>query len=229
MIPSAVIVALCGLKDSFNPCALVTVLFLLFLVSELRKRRINASRYAALFISAVFVWLLVLSLDALMPIIYSSDFLKTARMFYMAAGFLLAVCGAIHMVDWVRMRRQGDNPPVFPLVSVPDSEPEWRMDIKLVFLTVFSAAFLSSLSTIWPPDGYVSFYLSFLYLPGKTVETYILMLVYNFFSMASLVAAYVLVSSGFFAKSVRQNPSMVKIIISAFTLSLGTGLIYIFY
>jgi len=229
MIPSTVIVALCGLKDSFNPCALVTVLFLLFLVSELRRRRIHASRYAALFISAVFIWLLVLSLDALMPIIYSSGFLKAARVFYIVAGFFLAVCGAVHLGDWLRMRRQGNKPSFFPLVSVPDAEPEWRMDIKIVFLTVFSAALLSTLSTIWPPDGYVSFYLSFLYLPGKTAETYILMLIYNLSLMASLIAAYVLVSSRLFARSVRQNPAMVKIIISAFTLSLGTGLIYIFY
>jgi hypothetical protein len=228
MDTSLPIIALCALKDAVNPCALVIMTALLYAVAELRRRGFNAPWGAALYIAAVFMTLLVLSLGALMSILYTEAFYSSARKFYLVIGLLFLVGGGLHWCDWMRLRRprEGDRL-FFPFVLIGE-DAGTRLNIPATVLVIGSAVLLSALSTIWPMDPYVTFYSSFLMLPGKTIETYITLFVYNFVFVLPFIGVFVFVSSDYFSKLVRKVPSMVKIVESALTLALGAGLVYIF-
>jgi cytochrome c biogenesis protein CcdA len=229
MFPPYIIAAFCGLKDSINPCAFVTLFAFLFLVSEMRKRRIHVSWHAALFITAAFVAFLSISFDALMPILYSEEFFRLARKVYFILGILFLLVGALHMRDWWYLRRHLKGPLFFPIVEGDEEDSKGRVNIIRIFLIVAMAAALAALSTIWPTDAYILLYSTFLVVPGRKIETYAMLFVYNFVLVWPLLASYIFVSSDYFSKLARKSPSMVKITLSALTFSVGSGLLYIFH
>ncbi len=226
---SFVIVALCAVRDSLNPCHTVTLFGLLLLVSELRKRHLDASWHAAIFISAVFLALFQFSLGALMPVLYSEMFYRTARVIYFSVGILLFLAGAFHLRDWWRLKRNGPaSPQFFAMVTDEGRQMQDKGGIKMIALTIVSAVLLSMLSTVWPADPYIMFNASFITLPGKLPEVYAMLFFYHFFLIVPMLGVFVFVSSGYFAKAVKKAPAMVKIILSALTLALGAGLMYLF-
>src|ERR1041385_5721703 len=228
---SYIIFALCGLKDSVNPCALTTAFGLALVVSELRKRRWNASWYSALFIAASFLTMHLTSLGALMPILYSIGFYRLARVVYFIIGIALTVCGLVHFRDWWILKRSAGKKKTlsFPLGVSTNDEPMRPLNIRTIAPVLVLSIFLSLLSTIGPTSSYVLFYSSFLPVPGKTVETYLMILIYNFMYVLPLIGIFLMISSGFLVDLIHKRLPLVKIILSALTLSVGTGLIYIFH
>ncbi len=201
----------------------------LFLVGDFKRRRLNAPWYAALFIAVVFIALIVFNLGALMTILYADDFFIFARRFYYVFGVLLVVCGALHWRDWWRLKQDAQASLFFPMVVATDEDvSKERVSITVIAPLIAAAVFLCALSTIWPADLYITIQSGFLYMPGRFVESYLIVLVYNFVIALAFVGIFIFISSGFFSNWVQKNLSMFKIILSALTLSLGTGLIYVF-
>jgi len=219
-----------GLKDSINPGALTMLFCFLFMVAELRRRRVQASWYAALFCVTVFVASLFLAVGILMPILYSDQFFDFSGRVYVLGGIVLSACGAIHLRDWWQIKRAGDKAQLFfPLVTDGHEEPEGRPDKRVIFGVMLLSFALSALNTIWPPSEYISFYTNFIYMPGKRMETCGMLLIYHFVRVLLMVGVFVFVSSNKFSSLVKTAPSMVKIVLSALTVSLGVSILYIFH
>jgi hypothetical protein len=229
MISSLLIAALCGLKYSVNPCILMTMACFLFLVGDFKRRGLNAPWYAAAFIATVFTALFLFTLGAMMPILYADDFFIFARRLYFVFGFFLMGCGIIHLREWWCLKRNVSCAPLLPAVVTTDEEPaRARLNVRVIVPTIAAAVVLSALSTIWPPDLFITIQSTLLYLPGRFFETYVVLFVFGFALIVPFVTLFGFVSSGFFCQWVQKNPSMYRIILAAFTLSLGAGLVYVF-
>jgi hypothetical protein len=229
MDSSLVIPALCGLKDSINPCHSVTVFCLIFLVSELRKRHLDASWHAAVFIAAVFLALFQFNFGALMPVMYSDGFYEASRVIYLVIGFLFFMAGAFHLRDWWYLRYPGPKrSQFFAIVTDEGRDMRQKGGVRAIAVTVAAAVGLSAISTIWPADPYILYNASFSTLPGKLPEVYLILFVYHFVFVLPMLGIFIFVSSGYFSRAVKKAPAMVKVILASLTMSLGTGLIYIF-
>jgi hypothetical protein len=227
---SLIISALCGLKDALNPCSFTTIVVLLLLVPELRKRQLDAAWYGALFIAVSFVSLLAYNLGVLVPFLYSDYFYLAARKMYLAAGIVLCLIGILHFRDWWMLRRPGSSSLIFPTVVCNDDldTTKRKFDFKIIVLMIVLSVLLSALGTIWPMDRYVMLYSSFLLLPGKRVETYGMLFFYSLFLVLPLAGCFIIVTSQRFSTWAMKFPSVVKIVTSALMLSIGAGLIYVF-
>lgn len=231
-MPSWIITALCGFRDALSPCALTTVFGLLFFVSELRKRRISSSWFAALFIVISFISFLAFCLGVFLPTLYSDGFYSLAQIIYLVIGCVFVIAGFIHLRDWWMLKQGKSSSLFFAMVSAEDQEDlrkGGRPNFLLILLITVTAVVLSALTTVWPMDPYVLFYSTYLLVPGKTVEAYVMMFVYCVSFIVPLAGSFVFISSGLFSKWVREIPSFVKITMSALTFAVGTGLIYIFH
>jgi cytochrome c biogenesis protein CcdA len=227
-MPSWIITALCGLRDAVNPCVLTTMTFFLFILYELKKRRISVNWYAAFFIALMFVASLACNLSVFIEILYSETFYHIARKFYLIAGIVLTVCGCIHFIDWLKLKRH-QAPLIFPVIEGLQAEGVGRQHPGIILLLTLTAFIMTPLSTVWPINGYVLVYSALLSVPGRMIETYLMMFVYYAVQVVPLVAIFVFLSSQYFFRLTQERPALVKIIQSAVTLSLGTGLIYIFH
>jgi cytochrome c biogenesis protein CcdA len=114
-----------------------------------------------------------------------------------------------------------------PFLAGPyDQKPP---DIKVLIGVIVVAVALAAMSTVWPPSQYIFISSAYLFVPGKSAEIFIMLLIYNFILVVPMLGVYLFVESDFFSRWVQQSPSMVKMIFSALLIALGGGLVYIFW
>ena len=216
-----------GLVDAFHRCLLFTLFFLVLMIFELAKRRANVPKYVAFFIAASYVSLLLFSMGVFMQFLYAKQFFAAGRIFYIFAGALLAVCGAVHLRDWWGLTRRGKQYSIIaPLGTGPYEQGTF--DIKILIIAIMAAVILAAFSTIWPVNQYILIYSNYLLVPGKTLEIFLMLLVYNFMLVTPLLGVFLLLESDFFARWAHQAQSMAKVVLSALLVASGSGLIYIF-
>lgn len=217
-----------GLIDAFNPCLLSTSFFLMFLIFELAKRGGNVSKYTAFFIATSYVSLLLFSTGLLMPILYAKRFFEIGRIFYFIVGALLIVWGCVHFRDWWGLVRGGKQHPIMaPFVAGPYAQK--ALSVKVLIGIIVVAVVLAAMSTVWPPSQYIFISSTYLFVPGKSADTFIMLLIYNFILVVPLLGVYLFAESDFFSRWLHQAPTMVKMVFSALLIALGSGIIYIFW
>ncbi|GEM_PF-4464215 len=217
-----------GLVDAVNPCLLAALSFFILMVFEFARRRMNAAKYAAFFIATFYISLLLFSMGVLMQILSAKQFFAAGRFFYVFAGVLLAVCGAVHLRDWWGLTRLRERHSiVIPFVTGPYEQG--TSDIRILIITIATAVILAALSTLWPANPYIFINSNYLFVPGKTLEVFLMLLVYNFMFVIPFLGIFLLVESDLFSRWVHQAPSMVKVVLSALLIALGSSLVYIFH
>ena len=216
-----------GLVDAFNPCLLLTIFFLVFLVFEFAKRGINVPKHSAFFITVFFISSLLFGMGLFMHILYAKKFFEAGRIFYICAGAVLAFWGAVHLRDWWVLTRRGKEYPMrAPLTVGPYKTGASSIKIS-VFLSVAAFVF-AALSTLWPSNHYILVSSAYLLVPGKTVEVLAILLIYNFMLVIPFLGVFVLIESDLFSRWVHRIPSMIKIVLSSLLIALGGSLMYIF-
>ena len=161
-----------------------------------------------------------------MNILYPREFLTFGRLFYTILGAIFVVKGFFCFKDWIRINQKivsveksiseaGQSKPIFKLFG-----------FQLIF---FWAVFLSGMSTIWPPNRYISFYANYLNVPGERVSVASMLFLYSFMLVATMGLAFLFYSWTEPGGWLSKMPSKVKIVSSAYLLGLGFCLIYIFH
>ena len=231
-----------GLKNSFNPCALATVLVIQLFIRKFAYNRRMVLRLGFIAIVSVFLNYILLAVG------YWDKFLEKAiahNMFYksyLTLAVIFLIVGIIHFVDWVRYLKKNDlncfliRVPRFitdrdslqPILSRTDPFKKVALYIAAFYLGVA----LAVLASIWPqdPELYVSSY--FMVTSGKSLG---ISLMFAFYSLGYVFLLIIIWVSVFYVtrsqkrkEKVLQHISLIKIVFSSVFLSVGAGLMYFF-
>jgi len=216
-----------GLSDAFNPCNLSTMVMFVALLDWLRRRHLPYVSLGWIFIVISYVAAIIFSAGGLMNILYSIVFFKIVRIIYVVIGIVFIIIGIIHLADWIRIKRGGLSKVLLPLSEGGKGMPFSRILGRIGVIAL--AVCLNAVSTIWPSNAFISFYSNYISVPGEIKSTLIMLCIYNLMLTVPLILAMYWIpwssSSGWVAKA----PAKAKIVLSAFLLGLGFGLVYIFH
>ncbi len=163
-----------GLQDGINPCALINAALVLLGALWLKKN--GYGKLWFLFLAAVmFLSSFIFNCGFLDKFILNKYYETSARIVYVVLAMAMGLKGAEFLNQWVCLIK-GKETKSTPLASLKLSR------LALGFVIVFVGAFLSLLASLWPISYFITVFSIYMALPGQ------------FFSMASLIALYTLVS-----------------------------------
>lgn len=228
-----------GLRDALNPCALATGAFFLLLLYVVWGRRMNVRGWGALFVLIVYAVSFVLSCGYGLAELYSYWFRNGIDAVYYWLGFVLALIGIMHLLDWLTVKRKGLKGKFFFAYPVRLS-PQGQAVSKgrpgrvalICFLTVAMAVVLPVLANVWAPSAAMAVILNDLMMPGRVQVTMVSVAIYQAFCLWPLIllawlAAWFPVQVQAF-KAPDMAVSFYKVVVSAVFLSIGCSLIYLF-
>lgn len=192
-----------GIKDSINPCALVTCALLLLLRSP---------RERALFLGAVLVFGTMFNLGFAAPFLSSRMFSRAASIGYLALGAVFLVAGVLFFYGWSKGRA---------FQAKPQEEHGLRCWITRLAVIALGLS-MSAASTIWPVDYSIILMSNNALLPGQFLGAASMLAVYGFVQLWPAIALAIAFSLE------RLTPRLRQVITSAVFLSAGVGAIYIF-
>jgi hypothetical protein len=213
-----------GLQDLFSPVQLATpgvILIVLLFFS-------NASRLALAMFAAYFVGLFII-FNAIfdmgvVPFLWSSQpFLITASWFYCILGVLFLGVAWLFAMQW-RLLIQDDQHPFAPWPR------KFEFKIYLVGLAAFLLALgLSLQSNVWPQTLHIVLQGALSFTSGRLFDSIAGLVIYELVRnslLIVLVVVMVMVYRGTLLERLKKNKSFIAIMLVAFYLAVGVGLIY---
>ena len=226
-----------GIKDSFNPFTLATILlFIFYLLNIGQGRKVVFPAGLCFFLSFVVINA-QLNMGMLDRLIMNEKAMLALRLIYGFGAFVLFVRGVIHGMDWWEYKKKNNGNlfkiqlPYFLIkeegavtaVNVYTKNPH---PIKVILLSSFLGTLVSLSLAIWPQD--YRFLVTFSTTISNGVqETIPVFFLYGVGFVFPFVIAWLLLLTVLSSNSLRQELqrriSLLKILVSATFFSVGIG------
>ena len=228
---------LVGIKDSLNPFSLTTFIALFLVLSRLGVSGQRILGFSLPYIFIVFLFSFLATFGLFDTFLFHPTMTRIFYMIYSLIGFLLVGVGGKLFFEWLWYAKSHDerfllkSTPLF----LPTPAPEKALTAGPKFLRfLFSVSLggvMAVLSSTWGQNLQV--YLSFYSLvnAGETqlslAAIFVYCVGYVFILVVLAAIAYLTMASEPMKRWVRRYFSLLKIMSSAFVLSMGIGLIYL--
>ena len=192
-----------GLEDGINPCTLVTCAVVLVLRLWLEGKGLDPKKFLPVFIVSIVTVNFLLNLGFLADILSARIFQKTAVFIYMALALVFAGAGAVFFYDWVLLFKGKDVQNLFSrrMFQCTMTGKKYR---PLHVAVIAAAVVTGVLSSIWPPNYYITILSNNLYVPGRFWNTAGLLAMYALVQMWLIICVAILFSWGRLTLRLRQ-------------------------
>ena len=183
-----------GVQDSLNPCALMTAAIMIALHSWLGSNSIKPGKFLAIFMVVLAAVSLAFNLGFFVALWSLPQVQKVSAVLYKVLAVIALVLGCLFFYDWVRLAR-GADPQTLPgrRLFRPTAGPSRKLAVGVA---IIAALVVGIINTVWPPNYYVSLIANNFLLPGRRLQTALLLSVYTVVALwLVLLVAAVLVKA----------------------------------
>ena len=230
-----------GLEDSVTPCALVTLVVFVMLLSRLGGTYRKVLCLGALFLVTAFVTKFSVIFGILDVALSSVSINKAIRVVYLVVGIGFIVFGILHLMDWVRCKQGNDGNhfliklPVILKEAVSPAQRSQNFLIRLlkivglIYLFMFSGITFVFMSSIWAQD-YLLYWMVYALLANKefyAASSAVSFSVFMFMLplLVSWLAMIWITKSSRARAQLTKSVRVLKLSCSALYLTIGVGLI----
>ncbi|MCG2711905.1 MAG: hypothetical protein L6416_06235 [Candidatus Omnitrophica bacterium] len=229
------VVGLAGLVDGINPCAFVTIIFFISMLSLLKKTKREVLIIGSLFSLSVFLTYLLIGIGALKVIKIFSVNYGIARFVAFAAVVMAFILAFFNFLDFLRYRLS--NNPSDIRLKLPENI---RLRINrlisskmrfghMVFGTILLGVSVSLLESICTGQVYLPTIIYILQGRKMFIKSLSYLLLYNFMFIVPLLVVFAITYAGVNSKKISaiftRNIASVKLLLAILFLILGLVLI----
>ena len=227
-----------GLIDSINPCAMLVLVFFVWLVFYLCRRSQDILVVGILFIVSIFITFSFLEFGTFEKFRSLELYYLLSKVLYLFIGIVMIFSGIFKVRDWWISLRGGDFKKTFlktpALLSAKNHEGLSKRNswVKLGMISLLSGFVFAFLASVCRGQPYLTM---LAYISGaqhQKVPALLYVVIYNFLTVVPLLSVFLLiflgVQSGGLARFWEKHFSKVKIVQAGVLLGLGFGLLFMF-
>lgn len=227
-------VALAGLVDGINPCAIATLVFLVSLLTALRVRGARLLAVGGAFCLATFLTYFAIGFGVLEALHSMAHFESVRRALEVGMAAVLLMLAGISLADAVRYRRSGNADSV--ALKLPDRASRWiRATMhrqfrrrNLIIGGFVAGALVTAVESVCTGQVYVPTLVYLIKVRQETGMAWGYLVLYNAMFLVPLLVAFALAWGGVetsrFLRFSRTNVAIAKLLLALLFLALAAAI-----